>query len=805
MWRNYLKTGLRNLIKYKGYSLTNILGLATGLSVCLLIGLFVWDEQQFDKDHPDGERIFRAYNQRFTNEGATFWASGSPQIGPVMKSDFPEVEETLRMYSIRQKLLFKRGDKSFLEENGFYTEDPIFKFFRLPFLYGDPATALSYPNGIVLTEPIAVKYFGEENPVGKPLTINNQELQVTGVLAALSPHFHLDFNFLLPFSELEKQVSKERIQSWIWQDFYTYIKLNPGTDVERLKTKLPAFVEKYAHPQTKEMGFYYYTYLQPVKDIHLQSADFQNDAAIRGNQRYVTGLSVIGLFLLLIACINFVNLTTAKAVRRAKEVGVRKATGALRGQLILQFISESVILSAAATALATVVAVALVPYLNAFTEKSLKFPVLGDPAILAGLAGLALFTGMVAGIYPSVVLSGFRPIHALKAGIQQGGGHVQWLRKGLVVLQFGLSILMIIGTLAVYRQVKYMNNKDMGFQREQLMVFPMRAKMFENPENTRAEFANTPGVQSASVCFGIPGDIVSGDEIIVPGEESKRLPARIFTIDHDYIKTMGMEIVAGRDFSKEIRTDADEAFILNETAVKNYGLGDTPEEAVGKPLEWKMWARNDTIKKGRVIGVVKDFHYASLHEEVEASVLHIYPDAYWKIALRLDGNDLAATIAAIRSTWDRFETGYPIDYQFVDASFGEMYKAEERLSSLFWVFTMLAILIACIGAFGLIAHAAEQRVKEIGIRKVLGATAANIVVLLSKDFLLLVVAAVVFAAPVAWYFLKGWLDGFPYRIDLDIWIFLAAGAGALVIAGLTVGFQALKAAVANPVKSLKSE
>lgn len=802
MWRNYLKTGLRNLIKYKGYSLTNMLGLAIGLSVCLLIGLFVWDEQQFDRDHPDGDLIYRAYNQRFTDEGAMFSASGSPQVGPVMKADFPEVEENLRLFQIRQKLLFKKDDKSFLEEKGFYAEAAVFHFFRLPFLYGDPASALSSPNGIVLTEPIAVKYFGGENPVGKSLTINNQELQVTGVLATLSPHFHLDFNFLLPFSELEKQVSKERIQSWVWQDFYTYIKVRPGTDVERLKAKLPGFVEKYAHPQTKEMGFYYYTYLQPVKDIHLQSAGFQNDVAIKGNQRYVNGLSVIGIFLLLIACINFVNLTTAKAVRRAKEVGVRKATGALRGQLILQFISESVILSTVATAAAVIVTLVFLPYLNSFTDKAMEFPVMKNPVILVGLA---LLTGILAGIYPAVVLSGFRPIHALKAGIQQGGGHIQWMRKGLVVLQFGLSILMIIGTLAVYRQVEYLNNKDMGFQREQLLIFPMRTKMFDNPENTRAEFANTPGVQSASVCFGIPGDIVSGDEIMVPGEEPKRLPARIFTVDHDYIKTMGMELAAGRDFSKEIRTDAGEAFILNETAVRAYGLGNTPEEAIGKPLEWKMWTDQDTVKKGRVIGVVRDFHYASLHEEVEATVLHIYPDAYWKVALRLDGNNVASTLEAVQATWDRFATGYPIDYQFVDASFGEMYKAEEKLSSLFGIFTLLAILIACIGAFGLIAHAAEQRVKEIGIRKVLGATAGHIVVLLSRDFLLLVLASLILAVPIAWYFLKGWLDEFPYRIDLDIWIFLLAGGGALLIAGLTVGFQALKAAVANPVRSLKSE
>ena len=491
-------------------------------------------------------------------------------------------------------------------------------------------------NKVVLSEAMAKKYFGSENPVGQTLVNGSNELTVSGVLAPLSPHFHLDFHFLISFGNLLEQASPERIRSWVWQDFFNYIKLVPGADLGRFEEKLPAFVESHAHPQTKELGFHYYLQLQPIKDIHLHSAQLRSDVARRGNYNYVIGLAIVGMFLLLIACINFINLATARALRRSKEVGVRKASGALRSQLAIQFVWEAVLVVLLAMVLSSQLVKLFLPYLNNFTDKALTFPIYTNPLLIAGLLGFTLLIGVLAGGYPAFILSGFRPVQALRGAKIKLSGHVFWLRKGLVITQFTLSTLLIISVLILFRQVNYLNQKDLGFQKEQLLHFPMKGKMFANHDLVKTEFERIPGITSASTCFGIPGDIVSGDNIIVPHQENKTLPARIILVDHEYIETMGMEILAGRDFSKENRTDAHQAFIINETAVKNLGLGDSPEEAVGKPLEWPMWTDNDTIKKGQVIGVIKDFHYASLHEEVQTAVLQIYPRGFWKVALRID-------------------------------------------------------------------------------------------------------------------------------------------------------------------------
>ncbi len=805
MFKNYLKLAYRNLTKNKENSFIHLFGLTIGLTGCLLIGLFVLDELKYDRFHPDGGRTYRIYTERGGSGGGAMWAGTSPAINPTLKNDFPEVEQTLRLYRIRSKQLFQQEAVSFLEEGGYFAEPSIFEIFHLPLLHGDEATALSEINTVVLTQPLAEKYFGTENPVGQVISINDTERKITGVLQPIPRHFHLDFNFLVSFETVLASVSEERINSWVWQDFLNYVKLYPETNVARFEGKLPAFVEKYAHPQTKESGFYYYLNIQPLKDIYLHSANLRNDPAIKGDYQYVLGLSIVGAFLLFIACINFINLTTAKAVRRAKEVGVRKAAGALRSQLAIQFIGEAVLIVAIAVLLAAQMTRFLVPYLNEFADKTLTFDWYKSPVILALMLGITLLTGLLAGTYPAFVLSGFRPVDALKGSRFHPGNHVQWLRKGLVTLQFTLSILLIISVLIIFQQVHFLGNKTLGFQKEQLLHFPMKKGLYNNFESTKAEFLKVPGVAAASTCFGIPSDIVSGDNIIVPSNDRSNLPARIFAIDHEYIQTMGMEIVAGRDFSKAIQTDATEGFIVNETAVKTLGIADSPEAAIGQALEWEGWDKNRTIKKGKVVGVVKDFHYNSLHEAVQSAVLHIYPDAYWKLALRVNANDLSQTLTGIENTWDGFNTGYPLDYQFVDESFGVMYQAEEKLSSLLWIFTVLAIIISCIGAFGLAAYAAEQRRKEIGIRKVLGATTNGIVMLLSKDFLRLVMIALVIASPIAWYFMNNWLANFAYRINIQWWVFLLAGIAALCIAFLTVGFNGLRAALANPVNSLHSE
>ena len=804
MLKNYLKIAWRQTMRNPGTSLINISGLTIGITVCLLIGLFIWDEWQYDDFHPDKEQVYRITSMRLGSGEESAWASTSPVLGPSLVTDFPEIESSLRLYRIRQKLLFKPNESSFLEEKGFFAENGLFDFFHLPFRFGGQ-NPLVEPNTIVLTSHLAKKYFGDTNPVGKPLVVGNDELLITGVLQEFSPHFHLDFDYLLSFEDLKNQVSEERMASWVWQDFFNYIKLHPITDVESLTAKVHAYIEEHAHPQTQQHGFTYQVNLQQVQDIHLHSSHLRNDVAIRGNNRYVNGLGLVAIFLLLIACINFINISTARAAKRANEVGVRKTSGARETQLRGQFLIEAMLIAAIAMLISVPLTHAGLYFLNDFTGKNIHFAPLANPMLLLLFTGFIFLIGMLAGSYPAFVLSSFRPVNILKGGTMNASNKVNWLRRGLVIIQFTLSILLISCVFIISKQVNYLNHTDLGFQKEQLMHFPMRSSMFRNMESAKAEFTRIPGVVSASTCFGIPGDIVSGDNIIVPGPNRRNLPARIFNVDHEYIETMGMEIIAGRDFSREITTDAHTAFIVNETAIRELGLASSPEETIGKPLEWPMWVDYDTLKIGSVIGVVKDFHFASLHETIQTAVLQIYPDSYWKMALRLNTDNIAGTVASIESTWDQFETGYPIDYAFVDAGFGAMYAQEQRLSRLLVIFSGLAIFIACIGALGLALFSAEQKRKEIGIRKVMGASMVGIVSLLSKDFLRLVVVALIISVPLAWLLMQSWLSDFAYQIEIKWWMFAGAGALTILVAFLTVSTQSIKAAMANPVKSLRVE
>ncbi len=805
MLKNYFKVAIRNLLKNRQSSLINILGLAIGLAGCFLISLFVLDEWKFDQHHPEKDRLYRVYTQSFGSSMGGMMASTSPRMGPALKETFPEVEESLRVYNIRQKYLFKNEDEEYFEEKGLIVESAFFDFFHLPFKYGEAAHALNEPNSIVLTASLAEKYFGAENPVGQILTLNGDPVKVTAVVENPSPYFHLDFDFLFSFEELIRDVPKERIQSWVWQDFYNYIKLKPNANEEALEAKMYEYAEKEIHPKTKPSGFHYYPYLQKVTDIHLYSAGFRNDIARRSNHLYIKGLIGIGLFLLLIACINFINLTTAKALQRAKEVGVRKTTGALRSQLAFQFIGEATIVAAIATILAVVLSSLTIPYVNTFAEKAMSPTWFIHPLAVALLLGAILITGLLAGAYPAFIISGFKPIQALKARSFNPGNGTQWFRKGLVVLQFGLTILLIICVMVITQQIHLLGKKDLGFEKEQLLYFPMRGPMFSQQESVREEFSKIPKVQSVSVSFGIPGDIIAGDNIIVPGEDRRKQSARLFCVDHNYVPTMGMEIIAGRNFSEEIPTDASEAFIVNETAIRQLGLGDNPEDVIGKSLEWDMWHYPDSIKRGRIIGVVRDFHYASLHEEVQTAVLHIYPESYWKVALRVGTEDMAGTIAAVEKTWDQFNTGFPIDYQFVDEGYGAMYTAEQKWSSFVLIATILAIFIASIGTYALATYMTERRRKEIGIRKILGASTTVIVGLLSRHFIWMILIALIVFSPLAWFLMDIWLDDFAYRVPINWWIFPVAGLGAIVVAMITVGSQTWRAAIGNPVNSLRDE
>ncbi|GGK81120.1 ABC transporter permease [Rufibacter glacialis] len=807
MFQNYFKVAYRNLIRHKGFSFINIAGLALGITACLLIGLFVVDELQYDKFLPQGERVYRVYNQVSSEEANDVITSVPPMFGTTLQESFPEAETVVRilMQQWDAQSLVEAGDQRIYEKGGLAADPGFFQVFPLPFVYGSPEKALEDPTSVVVSDKFAQKVFGNGDPVGQKVSINKQTLLVKGVFAS-NPKFHLPVNYVRPLAAME--LPPDRMKNWGWQQFYTYVKVKEGTDPAFMLGKFRELVKKQVDPET-EKPFKYEPFFQPLHQVHLYSASFKFDQAIRGNITYVKALSIIAAFLLLIACFNFVNLSTAKSLQRAKEVGIRKTIGASRKQLLLQFLSETLLLTLISVVFAAALTSLFLPWLNTFTEKEMTFNVFSQPALLLLLLALVLVVGILAGLYPALVLAGFKPVAVLKgAAVSDGGpGKTPWLRHGLIVVQFALSIFLIISALVVYRQVEFLHNKDLGFNKDQILFFPMRGEnMFTNYETFKRELLKSPGVANVSIGYGFPGDATAGDaiEVLKNGEWVHHSVTQLM-VDHDYINTLGLQMVAGRPFSKDRPTDKDAAFIINETAVRDMGFG-TPEKALGQKMEWKVWSdKPDSLKRGEVIGVVKDFHFKSLFDKVDPTVLQIFPGANWKVAVKLKSDQVEGAMSHVKNVWDDFSPEYPMEYKFMDENFEVMYKAEDKLRSLLWIFTGLAIFVGCLGLFGLAAYAAERRKKEIGIRKILGAETSSIVTLLSKDFLKLVLIAGLLAVPLAWYAMSKWLEDFAYRIEIPVWAFLAAFALAALVAFLTVSYQALKAATLNPVKNLRMD
>jgi len=808
MFRNYLKTAIRNLWRYKGFALINILSLTIGIIGCLVIALFVWDEKQYDKFVPGGDNIYRVYEQRNNNNVTTYAACVPPAFATFLKQQYPEVSMSTRILMSDDKFLMENGDKKGYEKKGWLVDSNFFQAFPIKFLHGDINTALKDPASIVISEDLAKRYFGEQDPVGKIFQIDKGNMTVKGVFATLPSRFHLSFQYLMSLSS--GGIPKERMEKWTWHQFYTYIKLKPGTDAAKLQDKFQAYMKKEIFPTLTEARSTFLPVFQPLKDIHLKSSAFVYDNAVRGNDTYVRALSIIALFVLVIACFNFINLATARSFRRAKEIGVRKVVGADRKQLIFQFIGETVLLSVFSMVLATAATLFIVPLLNRFTEKSIEFNLFANPVLALIILGSGVVIGMLAGIYPALILSGFQPIKVLKNIKLVGSGSTSWLRHALVVIQFSLSVLLIVSTIIVFRQTKYLNSKDLGFNKEQVIYFQVRDSLVSNPktlETFKSELRNNPNIVSVTSGYGLPGDLFAGETVTLPGKEGKEVGCNNFLGDYDYVKTLGLRIIAGRDFSRQMSTDVKEAFLVNETAIKEWGFG-TPEKAIGQPIYWNEWQPTDTtqpVKKGKIIGVVQDFHYKNLRERVTPSVIQLYPQVTYTVAAKIKTGDVKTTLGFINSKWNQFVPAYPLDYKFMDESYGLMNKSEEKLSDLLWIFTLMAIFIGCMGLFGLAAFSAEQRTKEIGIRKVLGANVFNIMGLLSKNFLMMVLISAVIAFPIAWWAMNKWLEDFPYRVNIGWWVFGIALIAALLIALITVSFQSVKAATANPVKSLRTE
>ena len=794
MFKNHLKIAYRTLRRRPGYTFINVFGLAVGLACCVLIGLFVRDELAYDRFHENADRVYRvATDSKVSGSPTTHYAATGRQVGPTLREEYPEVESAARLTGETFKL--RRGGQ-YVYERGFYAEPAFFDVFTFPLLHGDTRTALTEPYSLVLTERAAQKHFGRADVVGQALTVDDSlTFTVTGVMADVPEHSHLQFDFLASFSTHTERRSGG---SWDWTNFWwpTYVLLREDADAEAFEAKIAGLVTQRFGDEMADVGYEIRLVLEPLARIYLHSGR-EGALGPTGDVRYVYVFAAIALFILLIACINFVNLATARSVERAKEVGVRKVVGSSQGGLVRQFLSEAVLLTSVALVLAVVIVVLALPLLNSISGKDLTLAVLAEPPVILGGVLLALIVGVLAGLYPAATFARFRPAEVLKGGFGTGRRGVR-LRQGLVVVQFALSILLIVGTLVVYRQLDFMQAQRLGFDKEQVLVLNLPSReAAENVETVKGAFTEQAGIGQATAASNMPGSpqgIWTMHPEGFPEGESRAMDV-IFT-DFNYVETMGLEVVAGRDLSTAFGTDS-AATLINETGLERIGW--MSEEALGKTIAF------GNGQELTVVGVVRDYHHTAPKNPVEPILLTPVWPYYQNVALRLQTSDVRGALAQAEGTWRQLFPDYAFDYFFLDARYNEQYRAERRLGTLFGLFAGLAILIACLGLFGLAAYVTAQRTKEIGVRKVLGASVTSIVALLSKDFLGLVAVAFVIAVPVAWWAMRRWLEGFASRVDLGLGVFLLAGALALVIALATVSYHALRAATADPVKSLRYE
>lgn len=783
MFKNYLKVALRNLRKHKGYSIINIAGLAAGMAVCILILLWVQDELSYDRFNANADQIYRVCFSDLWSGNRVKFSSTPTGIGPALQQDFPEVINSARFYRMPD-VLVGREEKRFVEEYVLLADSSLFELFSFPFIKGNPQYALTDPHSVVLSERAAVKYFGSSNPVGKILIIGSStDFKVTGVFKDIPKNSHLRFEILLPFQFL-KELGVD-LQKWTNWAYYTYILLHPESHMiedRRLTEYYQSHISEFENVQM---------HLVPLKDIHLRSQAI-GGAGADGDIKYVYVFSLIAFFVLLIACINFMNLSTAKSGIRAKEIGMRKVVGARRGDIVRQFFGESILLAFVSLFFALALVKALLPLFNRITAKELSLDPMGNLLLYLGLLGIAVFTGIVSGGYPAVFLSSFHPVAVLKGlGSSQAKARTVF-RKVLVITQFSLTIIMIIGTVIVYNQLKFMRDKKLGFDQDHLVVLSLTRSLIENYNAFKQEILRNPGILNAAGAsswqfHGTPSDLWRGDTA------DKNVRVFINNVDEDYLKTFNMEMAEGRFFSREFSEDKNK-FVLNETAIEAMEL----EDPVGKPV---------TISghKGTVLGVIKDFHFETLGQRIGALCLFSSGEGFRYLFARVSPQNLDATIRFMQEVWKKFETHYPFHYQFFDDDFDSLYRSERRIGTIARYFALLAVFISCLGLFGLATFMAERRTKEIGIRRVLGASFMEIIVLLSKEFTKGVLVSNVIAWPVAYFVMNKWLQNFAYRTRIGAGIFLASAALTLGIALLTVSFQSVKAAAANPVDSLRYE
>lgn len=800
MFKNLFKIALRNIFKDKVYSAINILGLTIGITCSMFLFMYILDELSYDKYHANANNVYRIVSNIKEPDNAFTWAVAQVPMAQELRNNYPEVKNAVRFYGTG-RTLYKNGEKQFNEEDFYLTDSTVFDMFSYEFLAGDMNTALDNPFSIVLTESVAKKYFASAaEALGQSLqNKENEEYKITGVIEDVPYNSHFRFDALISRS------SRPGSDGGSWGNFgvFTYIQLPDNYDLTKMYASLDKIVKERVNPIFEQYNIKIGYELQRITDIHLHSK-IQDEAEEGGDISVIYIFGAVSAFMLIIACINYMNLATARSANRAKEVGVRKVMGSQRKQLIMQFITESVVLTLIALVLSILLIYALLPSFNGLANKHLPFSYILQTPVILTLVGITLFSGIVGGSYPAFYLSGFNPVNVLKGKLAARGGSV-FFRRGLVILQFAISIFMLISTLVVFDQLNYMRNKDLGFDKERVVKLTLSERELRQKADVLVNrLKQSPEVAGVGTATSVPGQGVGKLLLKVEDNEGKMVDRGVdlFNADFDFVKTMGMDIVQGRDFSRDVSSDTTYAVLVNEAMVKRMAWDDP----IGKKFVFQGGGPNGEDIEKRVVGVLKDYHQNSLYDAIEP-IMVILNDENYFVLVRTEEGDVKKSLASVENVWRELFPNNTFQYEFLDQDFNSQYKADEKRSLIFTVFSSLTILIACLGLIGLAAFTTEQRTKEIGVRKVIGASVSNLVALVSKEFFILVGVGMVIAFPFAWYFTDSWLQNFAYRIELKgEWLtFLTSALLAFVITLLTVGYHVMRAAHTNPVKSLRDE
>jgi len=805
MLKNYIKIAFRNIIRHKGYTFINIFGLATGIICCLLILVYVQDELSYDRYHEKADQIYRIVNAGIIRGNKIEVPLVSGPWGPAMAEELPEVLKAVRIKPPDSRWVIEYGEKRFPEKGLYFVDPTFFEVFDVEMVVGDPTHVLNAPYSMVITEEMAEKYFGDEDPIGKVIVGDNwMNFNITGIMKKHPPSTHMDYDFLVNFETLHRAVDPINKQPYYgdlstnWQNFriYTYLLLDAHADPAAVEAKMRTLIEERLGRILRTAGVELSPYLQKLTDIHLKS-DLEGELGPTGDESYIYIFSAVAIFILLIASINFMNLSTARSENRAKEVGLRKVVGADRGQLIKQFLGESIIFTALASVIAGIVVLLLLTPFNTIAEKNISASSLINVQTILLLIGLVIIVGFASGSYPAFLLSAFKPAEVL-SGKKHKGTSGGLLRKVLVVIQFSISVFLIIGLIVIYSQMGYIKNRPLGYDKENILAIPLSDPA---PRSTYQSYKTTllsnTHVKSVSAASTLPGGLF-GIALLRPvgRPPNENLTVQMMAVDYDFIETLGIELHDGRDFSREFTTDQNRALLLNEEAIKQFGFDSGLDKRLSPGGQMVL----------PVIGMLKDYYFKSLHQKIEPFALSLATEqAFNWVFIKTTEESMPEVMQFAEREWRRINPGHPFEYTFVDRENDMMYQSEMKLSRLSSIFSIIAVYIACLGLFGLASFTVVQRTKEIGVRKILGASIGGIVFILTKEYVKWVVLANVLAWPLAYYFMRRWLEGFAYHTSLNIMAFFASGLLALLIALLTVSFQTIKAATANPVDSLRYE